>query len=274
MPIFARAAYRSGVDPITLLFIRFTIAAFVMVLIMAVRREPVPRGRQLALLAALGGVGYVGQSFCYFTALTMASAGLVSLLLYLYPILVAIASMIFFKERLTQVKAVCLVLALAGAALTIGFGGGGSAGGIVLGVSAAVIYTAYILVGARVMKKVSALQSSTVVIASAAVVYGILTAMRGAWWPQGVEGWAASASVAGVTVIAITGFFAGLERIGPTNASTLSTVEPAVTVSLAAVFLGESFPPLAIAGGVLLLAAVIVLARAEMKKEPAAVSEG
>jgi drug/metabolite transporter (DMT)-like permease len=259
------------VDPITLLFIRFTIASVIMAAIMAVRREPLPRGPSLGWLAALGGVGYVGQSFCYFTALTLASAGLVSLLLYLYPILVAVASMVFLKEKLTPAKGIALGLALAGAALTIGFGGRGTPAGIALGVAAAVIYSAYIMAGSRVMKKVSALQSSTVVIASAAVVYGVVTAIRGASWPQTAGGWAAAAAVAVVsTVIAISGFFLGLERIGPTNASTLSTVEPAITVCLAAVFLGESFPPLAIAGGALILTAVIVLARGEMKKRQGA----
>ena len=54
------------------------------------------------------------------------------------------------------------------------------------------------------------------------------------------------------TVAAITLYFAGLKRIGPTRASTLSTLEP----------LGERIAPVQMAGGALILTAVVLLARA------------
>jgi drug/metabolite transporter (DMT)-like permease len=269
MPIFARIAYRSGVDVTTLLFLRFTIAAPLMAGLMAVKRAPVPRGAPLGGLLLLGGLGYVGQAFCYFTALTFASASLVALLLYLYPAIVAAAAAVFLKEKLTLPKGAAIALALAGAVLTVGFGGSGKPAGIVFAVCGALIYSAYIITGARIMKKTSALPSSAVVIASAALVYAIIAWARGPVWPGTAAGWVAVACVAVVsTVIAIGGFFAGMERIGPTSASTLSTVEPAVTVCLAASFLGEKIAPLTIAGGVLILAAVVVLARLEIRGAP------
>ena len=42
----------------------------------------------------MGGLGYVTQSLVYFTTLGMASAGLVALLLYLYPALVALLAVV------------------------------------------------------------------------------------------------------------------------------------------------------------------------------------
>jgi len=60
---------------------------------------------------------------------------------------------------------------------------------------------------------------------------------------------------------------AGIERIGPTNASTVSTLEPVVAVLLAGLLLGESLSPLKIAGGVLILAAVVILTRAGQRAE-------
>jgi drug/metabolite transporter (DMT)-like permease len=63
------------------------------------------------------------------------------------------------------------------------------------------------------------------------------------------------------TVAAIILFFAGLERVGPTRASVLSTVEPVCTVLLAAALLGESVAPLQLVGGALILTAVVLLAR-------------
>ena len=83
--IFARFAYGAGTNPITLLFLRFGIASICMIFMMLIRRLPLPRGQILFGLVLMGALGYVGQSFCYFTALTLISAGLVALLLYLYP---------------------------------------------------------------------------------------------------------------------------------------------------------------------------------------------
>ena len=57
-------------------------------------------------------------------------------------------------------------------------------------------------------------------------------------------------------------FFEGLERVGPTTATTLSALEPAVTVALAATVLGEPLTWMGVLGGALILAAVVGLARA------------
>jgi len=59
---------------------------------------------------------------------------------------------------------------------------------------------------------------------------------------------------------------AGLKRVGPTDASMLSTLEPVVTVILAAEVLGERLRPLSLAGGALILAAVLLLAQSELRR--------
>ncbi len=267
MPILARAAYTSGADPVTVLFLRFTIATIIMIAILIIRKIPLPSGRTFIQLMLLGGVGYVGQSMCYFTALTLADASLVALLLYLYPILVAILSFFFLREKINKAKIIALVMALAGSALTIGFSGEGKTGGIILGITAAVIYSIYIVSGSRVMEKVQALPASTVIIFSAALVYSGIVAVRGPVFPTTTGGWLATVGVAVIgTVIAIGTFLAGMERIGPTNASTISTLEPAVTVILAGLLLGEELTIYKIIGGVLILAAVILLTRADKKE--------
>jgi drug/metabolite transporter (DMT)-like permease len=73
------------------------------------------------------------------------------------------------------------------------------------------------------------------------------------------------------TVIPVVTFLAGLERIGPTNAAMLSTLEPVVTVLLAAWIFGERLQSIALFGGGMILIAVIMLTRGEASeiKEPA-----
>lgn len=269
LAIFGRLAYAAGLSTFTILFLRFTLAAGLMLALLAARREPMPRGPVLARLAGMGALGYVGQAFSYLTALNYASAGLVALLLYLYPVFVAVLAALFLRERLTPAKLLALALAVGGTALTVSPEGGQPLG-IALAIGAAAIYSIYIIVGTGVMQQVSALQSSAVIFAAAGLSAGGLMLVEGPRWPVTLLGWGAIAAIVVVaTVLPVATFLAGLKRIGPTNAAMLSTLEPVVTVLLAAWLFGESLAPAALLGGGLILLAVLVVTRGEMMRPPA-----
>ncbi|NMF89619.1 DMT family transporter [Aromatoleum petrolei] len=262
MAIFARFASGSGADVVTVLFLRFLISAVLMSAVMLATRRRWPSAGNAAVLVAMGGIGYVAQSYAFFEALNFASAGLVALLLYLYPILVTLLGAVFLRQRLTRGRVVAVLTALAGTALTIGGELSGRPLGIILGVAAALIYSIYILVGNRVMAREAPLASATVVMMAAAAVYGGLVGVAGATWPQGVTGWVAVLLIAIVsTVIAMVSFFIGLQKLGAADAASLSTLEPVVTFVLAAIFLGEAIEFNQVIGGAVILAAVIWLAR-------------
>jgi len=262
MALFARLAYAEGVTPISLLFLRFSLAAVIMIGIARMRRESMPRGRMLLGFVLMGGVGYVGQSLSFFTALTMANAGLVALLLYLYPAIVAVLSALFYHERLTGYRIIAIVLALAGTALTVGPQLDARPLGVLLGIGAALIYSVYIMAGTRLLRGATPIASSAVILSSAAFVFGGLVLVNGITLPTGIGGWIGVGGVAIVaTVIAVTTFLIGLKLIGPTRASVLSTFEPVTTVVLAALLLGEPIGPWTSAGGALILAGALMLAR-------------
>lgn len=266
MAIFARFAYASGADVYGLLAVRFSLAAVALVAVMRARGIRLPPRRRVLALAAMGGIGYVGQSFCFFSALNHAQASLVALLLYLYPLFVTLLAAVFLQERLTAGTVSALLLCSAGAGLTVG-GGQGSALGIGLGLGAALIYSAYIVVGARLTAGVPPLATTTVVCAAAALVYGAAGLLRAAAgvpprFPGDLGGWLALLAIALLsTVLAILTFFAGLQRLGAARASMLSTLEPVVTVVLAALLLGEQVGWTQALGGTLILVGVLWLAR-------------
>ena len=263
LAIFGRFLYADGLDTFTMLFLRFGLAALLMTIILLVRGEKFPRGKILLQLIGMGALGYVGQSFSYLTAIKYASAGLVALLLYLYPTFVFILSVIVLREKITGVKIVAIIVALVGTALTVD-PAGGQLQGVLLAIAAALIYSIYIIVGTNVMKHVSAVQSSLVIFASAGAVYGILMTANGLHLPASNSGWINILGIVLVaTVIPVVAFLAGLERIGPTNAATLSTLEPVVTVLLAAWIFSERLQSLALFGGGMILIAVVVLTRGE-----------
>jgi drug/metabolite transporter (DMT)-like permease len=270
MAVFARRATAAGVDTATLLLLRFGIAAAILWALFAVRPTRLPRGRGLAMLIGMGALGYAGQAFCYVAALDLASAGLVGLLLYLYPALVAILSWLFLRHPLRPIQGAAIAMALLGSLLTIGQPGAGTPLGILLAVLAALIYAGYILTGAHLPVDVPPMASTAVVTSAAAAVYGAVALGRGVRLPSGTEGWLAVVAIAVLcTVVAIALFLAGLERLGPVRASIYSTLEPAFTLLLAALFLGEPLSAARLGGGALIMGAVLLLARADARAEAA-----
>lgn len=253
-------------DIFTVLFLRFGVSALFMILILLLRREHFPDRRILAQLIGMGALGYVGQSFLYMTAIKYASTGLVALLLYLYPMFVFILSVLILQEKATSIKVAALILALIGLALTVDPKGGQLIGAL-MAIGAALIYSMYIIVGTNVMKHVSAVQSSTIIFTSAGTVYGMLAFVNGMHLPASTSGWQAILGIIVIsTIIPVVTFLAGLEIIGPTNAAMLSTLEPVVTVLLAAWLFGERLIPMVMLGGGLILFAVILLTKAELKQ--------
>ena len=146
-----------------------------------------------------------------------------------------------------------------------------------MGFGAALAYTAYILVGDRVVTGVPLLALAALVCAGAASTFALAAVARGG--PDlsfGPAGWGWIGAIALVsTVGAILTFFAGLARVGPSAAAILSVFEPVVTVALAAAAFGESLAAVQFAGGALVLMAVVVMqwpargVRARLREAPA-----
>jgi drug/metabolite transporter (DMT)-like permease len=261
MAIFARYAYAAGADVLGVLISRFVLAGLVLAAVMVVARKPWPRGRPLVAAIGMGAVGYAGQAACYFAALNHASAGLVALLLYAYPTLVCLLAAAFLGQKLTPRIAALLAASFVGIALTLG-GGHGTALGFALSLAAALIYSVYIIVGARELRGTDALASATVICLSAAATMLVASCFVSPTFPAEAAGWWPLVLIALVsTVLAILTFFAGLRRVGPANASIVSTLEPVVTVGLAWLVLGEAIAPVQLVGGALVLGSAAWLAR-------------
>ena len=262
LAIFGKIAFASGASTATVLFIRFLFAGSLMVVLMLSMRQPWPHGRDLWILIAMGGVGYAGQAFCFFSALHHATAGLTGLLLYLYPALVIVASALLGRRKLTLAKTFLALLSLFGIFLIVSDGLVGTPAGIAFGVGAALVYTVYIMVGEGVSRRIGAISAGCVIMLAATAVFGTAMLVEGVRPPQDTAGWLAVAAI-GVfsTLMPIVFFFAGMRRLGASDASTLSTLEPVVTLFLAYFFLGETLGAVQALGAALVIVAVVVLTR-------------
>ena len=268
MPVLTKVVYEDGAEPVGVLAVRFAIAAVVLQALTRTRREPRPAGGTLLLLVGLGALGYVGQALCYFFALERISAGLTALLLYVYPALVVVLAALVLGDRPRPLAVGCVALATVGTALTIGPVTGGQVSGVLLGLASALIYSVYILVSSRVVG-VQPLATSAWILTSSAVVMGALAVATGPRLPSSSTAWLALVGVALIgTVVAVTTFFAALALLGPSDTAVVSTVEPVVSIAVAALVLGERLGPLQLAGGAVVLLAVGVLARTRPAPEP------
>ncbi len=268
MGIFGKLAYEQGATVGTLLAVRFVLAATVFWgLVLATgagRHLRTLRPRDIGLALGLGAVGYSAQAGAYFIALKRLDASLLSLLLYTFPAMVTVAAIALGREHASRRKTGALVLASGGLVLVLAGAGAGALDpiGVLLGIAAAVVYTMYILTSAGVADRVGPLLLSALVCTGAATTLTIATAVVGDLHPGAVTatgfGWLAAIAVVS-TVGAVSLFFAGLKRVGPTTASILSTAEPVTTVVLAFLAFGESLSPVQLGGGAFVVGAVLVL---------------
>ncbi|MBK5305160.1 MAG: EamA family transporter [Frankiaceae bacterium] len=262
MPVLTKVVYDDGVGPVGVLSVRFSVAAVLLLALARLRGERLPRGRSLRKLALLGGIGYVVESLCYFAALTRISAGLTALLLYVYPALVVVLSAVLLRHRPRRVAVLCVAVASIGTALTIGPVAGGQAVGVLLGLGAAASYAIYIVLSSTAAHGIGPLATSAIVMAACGLVYDALALATRAPLPSSAAAWTALAGVTVLgTVVAVAAFFAALALLGPSDTAVLSTMEPVVSVGVAAVALGETLSPVQLVGGALVVGAVIVLAR-------------
>jgi drug/metabolite transporter (DMT)-like permease len=268
MGIFGKLAYDEGATVGTLLASRFVFAAALLWLFVActggARDLRALSRRDIGIALALGAVGYGAQAGGYFAALDRLDASLLSLLVYTYPVIVTVAAIALGRESGSRRTAVALALASTGLVLVLAGAAAGAldAVGAVLGLGTAVAYSTYILTSEGVAGRVGPLALSTLVCTGAAVSLTVGGLAGGDLDPGSVSAggfaWLGSLAVVS-TVGAVALFFAGLRRVGPTAASILSTLEQVVTVLLAFVVFGESLGPVQLAGGGLVLLAVLAV---------------
>ena len=268
MGVLGKLAYDDGSTVGTLLATRFALAALLFwVLMLAGRATSELRDlsrRDLLTALALGALGYAAQAGAYFAALARMEAGPLSLLVYTYPATVALAGVLLGRERVDARRLAALVLASSGLVLVLASAGTGQLDplGVALGLAAAGVYSAYILVSGSIAGRMGPRVFSTLVCSGAAVTLTAGAGLLGELRPQDLTaaGWGWLTCLALVsTVAAVSLLFAGIARVGPTVASILSTVEPVVTVLLAFLVFGEVLGAAQLLGGALVLCSVLVL---------------
>lgn len=266
MAVFAKSAYAEGVSVEGLLVVRFGLAAVVLLAVAGTTGALRRLTRRAALVGlGMGVFGYAVQASFYFSALRHLDASLVALILYIYPALVMLVAVLTGRERVSRRRVAALTVALAGIGLVL-VGAGAASGGLdprgaLLALGAALTYTGYIVVGDRFTDGAPPVALAAVICSGATLaLVGVGGVRGGTSLDFTATGWLWLVAIALVsTVGAVLLFFAGMARVGPSTAAILSILEPVVTVVSAAVMFGELLTAVQVAGGALVLAAVVLV---------------
>jgi drug/metabolite transporter (DMT)-like permease len=257
MPIFAKVAFNGGLPAVDLLAWRFVLAVGLFA-VLGRGRPALPFRVRLRLWGL--GLVFVGNSLAYFLALERVPASLLTLLLYTYPVIVTLLAAAFGIDRLTPRSLAAAALSMGGAALTVGSFATAPLAGVLLSLTAALVYSAYIVLSSRFAAGVPSEAAAAHVAQTALVAYLGAALWRGELLSPVSPGvWLAVLGISLIsTVVALRAFMAGLARIGPSRAAVLSSLEVVFILALAASLLGEPLTPRLLLGAALILSAVLL----------------
>jgi drug/metabolite transporter (DMT)-like permease len=263
----AKFLFSEGVSPFQLVQLRLTIAAVTLFVWLLARQPSLLRisGRDVLYFVVLGTCGMAAVNIAYMFAISRIQVAAAILLEYLSPIFIAAYFVLFAGERLRPVT----MAAMAGAVVGCFFAVGAynldmlslNLAGILSGLGAAVAFAWWSIHGEYGMRRYDPWTVLLYSLAVAAVEWNLIHPPLEAFthaYPIHVWGWILYVGIAG-TLIPFGLYLEGINLIRATRASITSTLEPIVAGVLAYLFLGETMEGLQILGGVMVIAAIILL---------------
>ena len=272
----AEYASQAGVSSLTLVTWRAGVGAIVVLLFVAVRAASGTRlwrpwrelPRRDRLILALSAPTNAALNLAMFVAFVRIGIALALLIFYIYPALVALASVLWFGERLDRLRWSALGISMAGVVLVVaGAGDLGSLDALGIGLAAigALAQMFYALAAHHGFRAIPGTQAAASTMAGATLLYLIAFAVIGRL-PEMGQPLASVAALWPVLVAGLVGaglatvcFIIGIRMLGAPRASILATLEPVVGIVLAALLFGALPTPLQFVGGALIIAAGIVL---------------
>jgi drug/metabolite transporter (DMT)-like permease len=229
---------------------------------------------RIAKLVLLGGCGQALITYISLYALNYIPVGPLAFLFYTYPAWVALLAAVRRTERLSGMRITALTLALVGVGIMVGTPATEKLhpAGVVLALSSALLYAAYLPTLQQIQKGVPALLSTFLIVIGAGVSF-VLTATIASdlHLPQGLEVWTNILVLALVsTVIAFSTLIKGLSVLGPVRTSIIATIEPFFTAILGAIVLSNQFSVTTVVGGLLIAAAILMIELSSQQQEAAA----
>jgi drug/metabolite transporter (DMT)-like permease len=271
--ILVKLAYQHGVDSVTLLALRmgFALPFFVAIAVWVNRQNRLaltPHDRYL--IVGLGFVGYYLSSLLDFLGLQYISAGLERLILFLYPTMTVVLSALLEKRAIGRRTLAAMALCYVGIALVFAHDMDTQARNLLLGASlvfaSTLSYSVYLVGAGHAIARMGALRFTAYTSAVASgmtllqfVVMRPLTALD---LPMQVYALSLAMAIFS-TVLPVFLLSLAIRQIGAGRTALLGSIGPIATIYMAYLFLHETISLLQIMGSALVLAGVLLIARAK-----------
>lgn len=265
-PLGALPLYADGINTTTVLFYRYGLAVILLGLFMAVERKSFSITlKEFAILVPLG-VLFALSSLTLFASFHFMDAGVASTLLFVYPVMVAIIMAVFFKERITFVTVLSILLSLSGIALLYRGGDGGvlDTTGVLLVMLSSLTYALYIVIVNK-----SSLRMSSLKLTFYVLLVGVLLITSCSFFGDGeariqiltTPSMWLHASILAVfpTIVSLLLMVVAVHEIGSTPTAVIGALEPLTAVMLGVTLFGEELTLRLSVGITLILSAVILI---------------
>lgn len=263
IPLFVNRAILAGVNNDTILVYRYTLAAVLYGLFLLCRRTDLRISRRELKEVALAGVGGYGvTAFFLFLSYHYMPTGIATSVHYLYPVVVAVFMALFFRERLTLVVKVAIMLAIAGVTFLSWSEGAIRWTGLVFVLLSTITYGIYIVTLNRPLLKAMNPDVLTFwVLALTALFYIVLAVLRGTLRGVSEPHFLFDMTMLGVlsTVVSARLLVSAVKSIGSVSTSVLGTLEPITAILIGILVFHETFRFLNFIGFCMVVTAVLVV---------------
>jgi probable blue pigment (indigoidine) exporter len=256
---FAKVALAAGSDVLSLALSRGVVGVAILFCYLRIGAPPLPATPRERAIALGLGVLFAATVFGLFKAIQLITVQVAVLTYFIYPLLTGLAGAIFGVERLSWRGPLAALAAFFGLALMIGaYPQALSIAGLAFAVEAAICRTVFLLVARTALQKLDPRLTSWYSLLSSTAVFAAGAAATLNWQaPHAPYGWMAVLIVSVCTAVSLLTLYMSTIRIGPFRTALIMNLEPLLAALLSIPLLGEVLTPVQLAGGAIMLAALV-----------------
>lgn len=264
-PLFALPMYKLGMETNSILFYRYLFAAIIYGLCLKFfKKISLKLTLKEFFCIAVMAVLFALSSITLFESFKYLDSGIACTILFVYPIMVALISTIFFKEKMNKTSILAMFIALSGIfLLNGGISGQLNLTGVLFVLASALVYAIYIILVKNLepIKKIKYEKLTFYVMSFGILVFAInldfCTKL------QTINNWQVLACTIGLaifpTIISIETINVAIRLIGPTTTAILGALEPLTAIFFGLLLFGEVLSLNSAIGIILIITGVLLI---------------
>lgn len=262
-PLGALHLYEDGINPNSVLFYRYSLAVIILGgLIFLQKKSFLISKKEISVLAVLGVI-FAMSSITLFASFKYINAGIACTMLFIYPVMVALIMAIFFKEKITLITVLSIVLSLTGIGLLYKDDSGAalSTFGIVLIMLSSLAYSVYIVIVNKSSISVPPLRMTFYV-----MVFGTITILIYSFFTEPIQklttpemwGWTLMLAIL-PTIVSLILMVIAVKELGSTPTAIMGALEPVTAVIIGIIIFHDPFTSRLALGILLILLGVTLI---------------